>query len=467
MKKKTLMLLSLLVMASAQAQPDLTRLRPRVEPVPAEQIARVNARSGLTDCFWAATVSPDTLNILIPDSGVVYWLAQFQLPAGAALRFEGRYPHARHISFNSYDAAGMPVDRVNDLMLPAAPGATNPFLPGARRDGAQRGYTLRVAEREGLRAGQPLDETLREPGTLYVPRAEAGAGRHQLWYRIYVPDAGRDRKGGVPLPEPVLTTAAGHELRGEALCRTINVAESVANDVRVPAEALQPLLKMRGEQIRSPHHPAQNPPSWNAFFNAPLSALNLLIGTPQEALRQRMDVTRRGGFYSTLDNTYMSSYVDRRHGELLVLQGRAPRTPRTGQGQATMAADAELRYWSLCKNRSLADTAVDACLYDEQVPVDRAQRYTIVVSTVADRPANARAECGVAWLDWGTAGDGIGNPDGGFLVFRHMLPHPDFKQSLFATRKLGDEREVLGPFHPESAYMSRAAFEQRGCAGKG
>ena len=29
---------------------------------------------------------------------------------------------------------------------------------------------------------------------------------------------------------------------------------------------------------------------------------------------------------------------------------------------------ANLRYWSLCKYRSLADTAVDSCVYDEQVP---------------------------------------------------------------------------------------------------
>ena len=101
----------------AQAQaPDLSRLRPRVEPVSAEAIAKANAQSGLTNCFWAATVSPTTLNILIPDSGVVYWAAQFALPPGASLGLTGEYPHARYMSFASYDAAGQPIDSLNDQM---------------------------------------------------------------------------------------------------------------------------------------------------------------------------------------------------------------------------------------------------------------------------------------------------------------------------------------------------------------
>ncbi len=429
--------------ALAQQPPDLTRLRPRVEPVPAEQIAAANAKSGLTNCFWAATVSPQTLNILIPDSGVVYWASQFRLPAGARLRLDGSYPHARHISFNSYNADGAPVDRVNDLMLAPQPGATNPFQPGARRDAAQRGYTLRLGEAGGLRLAE-------------------GDGAKQLWYRVYVPDQGRDARGGVPLPEPVLTRSDGTELRGEALCRAINVADGLVRDVRVPAEALQPLLSLKGEGIVSPFHPAQNAPQWSAFFNAPLSATNILIGTPWEGVRQRMDATRRGGFYSTLDNTYMSTYIDRRHGEVLVLEAKAPTTPRTRGGQAVMEA-AQLRYWSVCKNRSLADTAVDACLYDEQVPLDGERRYTIVVSKAADRPANARAECGVAWLDWGSAGDGLGNENGGFLVLRHMMPAADFTQSVFATKALGEERAVLGEFYPQAQYTSRATFEKRGC----
>jgi hypothetical protein len=174
------------------------------------------------------------------------------------------------------------------------------------------------------------------------------------------------------------------------------------------------------------------------------------------------DKVRRAGFYSTLDNVYMSAYVDNRYGDALVLRGTAPRTPRTLQGAATMQKDVDMRYWSVCKSRSVHDGATDACLLDEQVPQDADGRYTLVVSTPASRPSNARAECGVAWMPWGT-GDGMSNPHGGFVVLRHLKPAPAFAQSLASTQTPGDERAVLGPYYPETTYEAKVAFEARGC----
>jgi hypothetical protein len=433
----------------------LGKLRPRVEPLPAAQVDEMGRKSGLTSCFWIGTVSPATFNILIPDTGVTYWGTQYRLPPGARIELTGRYPYARHLSFNTYDEEGQPVDRLNDLMIAPDPGATNPFHPGAQRQGTQRSYQVRIEARDVV-AGKSVDEATRARNTLYAP----GDGSPvQLWLRIYVPDSGRDAKGGVPLPEPRVTLADGRTLEGEALCNTVVVKEGALRDVRLPADVLREISALPG---KSPYQPAQQPPIWTAFFNPALSATNSLIGTAYEGVRQRMDVTRRGGFYSTLDNTYMSSYVDARFGDVLVLRGKAPTTPRTMAGTAVMEP-ADLRYWSICKYRSLADTAVDDCLFDEQVPRAGDGQYTIVVSHPAKRPANARAECGVAWLPWG-AGDGIGNPDGGFLVLRHMMPSSEFApRSLFGTRKLGDEREVLGPYYPEPTYMSREAFERNGC----
>ena len=444
--------------AGATANPAaalLGKLRPRVEPLPAAQIDEMGRKSGLTSCFWVGTVSPNTFNILIPDTGVTYWGTQYRLPPGARIELSGRYPYARHLSFNTYDKDGQPVDRLNDLMIAPDAGATNPFQPGAPRQGAERGYRVRI-EASDVVAGKAVDESTRTRNTLYAP---ADGAPVQLWLRIYVPDQGRDAKGGVLLPEPRVILADGRTLEGEALCQAVVVKEGALRDVRLPAEVLR---EMAALPSKSPYQPAQVPPQWSAFFNPALSATNILVGTAYEGVRARMDVTRRGGFYSTLDNTYMSAYVDARHGDMLVLRGKAPTTPRTLAGSAVMEPS-DLRYWSVCKYRSLADTAVDDCLYDEQVPRDRDGRYTIVVSHPAKRPANARAECGVAWLPWG-AGDGIGNPDGGFLVLRHMMPSAAFEpRSLFGTRKLGDEREVLGPYYPESSYMSRADFERAGC----
>lgn len=449
-----LILLSQLSQAQDVA-PDFKSLRLSLDPIPVEDVERANRGKNLANCFWAGTVSPQTHNILFPDKGVMYWATQFRLPEGAKLVLDGQFPHARHMSFSSY-VQGTPVDRINDLLIPPVVGASNPFIPGARRDTEQRAYRVNVVERP-FTASQPMDDAQRAPGDLYVPK---GKTPHQLYYRVYVPDEGRDVRGGVSLPEPHLTLADGKTLSGAQLCQAIVEPQGLLNDVHLAADKLKPFYNL--SKASSPYHPAQPQPYWNAFFNPLLSASALLLGTPFEGMRAQMDVTRRGGYFSTLDNTYMSTYIDKRFGDVLVLQAKAPTTPQTLAGSAVMQS-AQLRYWSLCKYRSLSDTAVDSCLYDEQVPTDKAGEYTIVISSAAKRPINAKAECGVAWMDWGSVGDGIGNPDGGFLLFRHMMPAADFKQSLFDTKKLGDEASVLGEYFPDSRYLSKAQFEQRGC----
>src|SRR5262249_48020779 len=152
--------------------------------------------------------------ILFPDTGSTYWLSQYALPPGARLEFEGRFPYARHMSFNVYDANGQPVDRLNDLLIEPEAGATNPFRGGARRDGAERNYRISLVAKQ-LKAGAEVDDVSRAANTLY---ASQDGGTVQLWYRLYVPDNGRDAKGGVPLPEPVMIRADGSSVRGDALC---------------------------------------------------------------------------------------------------------------------------------------------------------------------------------------------------------------------------------------------------------
>ncbi|MES2102897.1 MAG: hypothetical protein V4634_02680 [Pseudomonadota bacterium] len=440
----------------AAAQIDMSTWKPRVTPIATADIEQTGQKSGLTDCFWLATVSPKTFNILIPDSAVMYWAAQYRLPQGATLSLRGQYPFARHMSFNSYNADGMPVDRINDVMVQAQDKTGNPYQAGAARQIANRDYLVNVVN--GGEQQLKNADGLRPANTLFT---QSDSGVHQLWYRVYVPDQGKDSKGGVGLPVPVITLADGQTVSGEQLCRQMVVKDGVLRDIRLPVATVKQMYAIPGAS--SPAHPAQNPPRWNAFFNPALSATNVLIGTPYEKLRGRQGATRRGGFYSTLDNTYMSAYIDNRLGQVLVLRAKAPTTPRTYRNTLTMQA-AQLRYWSICKYRSLADTAVDACLYDEQVAVDKLGYYTIVVSSADDRPANATDVCGVAWLDWGNAGDGIGNPAGGFLAYRHMMPSTEFyPHSLFATKKPGDEESVLGEYFPKAVYMGKADFEKTGC----
>jgi hypothetical protein len=432
----------------------LAGLKPQVRPVSA---AQAGAAAGTLphDCFWSAVIGAKQLNVLYPDEGALYWATQLRLPQGARLSFDGRFPRARYMSFNAYDAEGQPVDRLADVQLRPVGGGENPFAVGALRR-QPKAYRLQVEEADVV-AGRPVDEAQCAPDTLYAPRS----GVLSLLYRVYLPDHGQDATGGAGLPRAQLTLADGHRLDGEALCRAVVQPEGAVRDLVVPGAPLKALFDTLPN--RAAHAPAQPQPRWNAFFNPLLALSSVFLGTPFEPLRQQLDATRRGGFFGTLDNLYLSMYVDDRYGDLLVLRGQAPRTPHTEAGPARMP-DAELRYWSLCKYRSLADTAVDACLHDEQVPLDAQGRFTIVVSTPEQRPANARAECGVAWLPWGT-GDGLGNPHGGFLLWRQMMPSAAFRpHSAFATQRPGDEAAVLGPYYPQPAYEARSVFEATGCA---
>jgi hypothetical protein len=80
---------------------------------------------------------------------------------------------------------------------------------------------------------------------------------------------------------------------------------------------------------------------------------------------------------------------------------------------------------------------------------------TLVVSTPANRPSNARPECGVNWLPWGPNARNV-------LIYRHMLPDPSFTQAIqFATFE--HEAATMGDYFPISHYETKAGFEATGC----
>ena len=127
----------------------------------------------------------------------------------------------------------------------------------------------------------------------------------------------------------------------------------------------------------------------------------------------------KGGFYSNRDSAYIYAHLSQVFGPVVVVQGRLPRFPRTYTEPRRMP-DAELRWWSLCTGESRVTTRTPDCLADRQVLERSGRNYTVAVSTAANRPSNARASCGVAWLDWGNRGDGAGDPNYGVLVMRNI-----------------------------------------------
>ena len=405
----------------------------------------IDPAEAVEGCFWVGpyTLEREQTNTAFPDSGATYWSARFTVPNGARLRLRGRYPHARYMSFVSYNSLKSPTDSIYDTQISPETDHLNPFRLGARRDVESRAYGLDV-----LPQSPPDGE--RAENTIYAdPRFD---GQVSLFYRVYVPDQGFDATGGTGLPDVELVQADGSVLHGQPACDALQVDRHLL----VSSSGRRWVYTMAREQPwRAETFPAQSRPEWRAFYNAfyfqRCTYLGWCGGQPE----------RSGGVFSNPQNGYLTLMANRRFGPLLVLEGRMPDTPRTRDG-APLMMPAQLRYWSLCTNETFTQKVTD-CLYDEQVPLDQTGSYIIVASRAEDRPDNARPECGIAWLEWPAAGDGAGHPDDMLVLLRNMLPSPDFEHAVQATRTPGDARKHMQAYLPEPRYMNGSEFALLGC----
>lgn len=403
------------------------------------------------DCAWLVRSDANLLNVLYPDRAATYWVALLPIPPGGELWLEGRYPHARYASFNLYNPRLEPIDALADVTIAPEPGSTQPFAVGARRDAEARDYRVRV-----IAAVPPEDPAQREPNTLY---SYAVAGEQRVpsplavaIYRVYVEDAGYDISGGVGLPQLAVPLPDGTVLRGSGACSALEQLPPVP-----AAEALNGLDPAVETQ---PNFAASMDLRWLKFFDLVSSQSHRFDAVPglgpllNTALGQ--STANSGGFASNVHNSYATASLSQTLGAVGVIEARFPTTPHTRDGETVMG-DGQLRYWSLCTNEVNSQRYID-CLYDEQVQRQRGDRAVIVVSRAQDRPANAIAECGVNWLNWGPFTNSL-------LIYRHMLPRADFAQAI--QRVPGPsgahEREVLGDYYPYGTHYSKADFEALGC----
>jgi hypothetical protein len=165
----------------------------------------------------------------------------------------------------------------------------------------------------------------------------------------------------------------------------------------------------------------------------------------------------------------MYSFLNRQYGEVLVLRGRIPDTPKTLEQNDEVFIDGQLRYWSMCQYEFYSQK-LSACLYDEQIQINEDGFYTIITSRPEDRPNNATTECGVGFIPWTKDGDGFGviegrenHPNDAYMFVRNMLPAADFTQAIQNTSTSGDEADVLGEYLPKGSYYSKVEFEGLGC----
>jgi hypothetical protein len=421
-----------------------------------------HARQQLATCFWEGPISTrrpttrgfDGRNFNFPEESATYWMARFHLDGGAHIELRGRFPHGRYMSLNAY-SDGAPTDTLSDVAIKARPGHTNPFVAGNRRGAKKRGWRVEV-----VNESPPGDASRRAPNTLY---AEPAAGSPiELFLRVYEPDPGYGLTGGTPLPRPLVIRADGTVLRGDPACESVNDADRTIPTQTIPAPVWTGARNSPG--CDGDTNPAYDPIRWERFFNLNYASLAVITDCTEEGRQQRLAMggDLQGGLYSNRDSAYVYAHLAREFGPVVVVQGKLPRFPRTFSEPKRMPP-AQLRFWSLCTGESRVTVRTPDCLADRQVLHRSGRNYTIAVSKAADRPANARKKCGIAWLDWGDRGDGAGDPDYGLLIMRNMLVSPGFENAIQRVEQPGTEAEVMGPYFPRAQYSSVEDFEARGC----
>lgn len=397
------------------------------------------APAGAVDrsCGWEGQASPDKVNAGAPEQNGSYWAADLPIPPGGSVEVHGDFPHARYLSFVTYTRSTKLIDHLYDSQIVPDPGSTNPSEAGADRTASDRGYTIHVVDR-------PMPDSGREPNTLYnrAPEANDSNGLTTLLMRIYIVDRGQDLTGGVGVPALTLVGADGQRTTlpdcPDKLPDLTGVTTTEAN---------------AGLKQGYPHTGqfGSNPPRWRKFTNL-LSAIgqshldNENTGSNVwPAVSPGTDQAfGSGGGFANPDNDYLWGFVSSEHGEVLMIHGKAPTTPLTYDGGATMGTG-QVRYWSMCSNDATT-TQFLGCVFDERVPLDADGRYTIAVSTTAARPVNATESCGVAWIPWGATNENL-------LIFRNVLSDPAFRESVQAART-DHEQEDMDDYYPDMKYFA-------------
>ncbi len=449
-----------------------------------ENIVRTDTRYGHDGLFqgprgwgyWHYLEYPRSIQNpnLWPDWQSTYFIGRLAMPAGASLTLNYSYPRSRYFQFALYEEQHGTFVSIGEALagkdIEPDPGSTNPYRVGANRLGDKRSFTLHIAAEK-----PPADAKQRRPNTLY---AGDDGGLRQFVNRIYLSDQGSDGAGwgaaSTPDTGPGMPTYSGTLADGTKLSQ----AEVVQRFSRpFPGATAQPMSDEQWEQLvhAKGNDPALNPataparpvPRWEKYWNIRYSILGA-FQTPQEQAKIPFASAIDGG--GDPSTQYMFVHLSRKFGPVYVMRGKMPRFPNTyagsgGQGLEVMP-DAQTQYWSLVSCEAMPSGQIVDGLTDMQVPLDKDGNYTIVYSRKEDRPANATAENGVAWIEWSARGEGVAGPknrlDFGMLMLRIMATNPSWKERPDNITKPGMEEAVMGPYYPRGHYMTKAEFETNG-----
>jgi hypothetical protein len=413
------------------------------------------------DCLWQVTEDMNFANVFYLEQYANYWIAVLPIPQGGGIKLSGEFPYGRNISFNLYTMTYKPVDVLGDSEILPDAGSTNPFVAGNNRQASARNYTAWVrsaADAQGddlntLYARFPVsgtapavEEMLPLPSGIELPPNVV-----VLIYRVYLPDTGTDRAGGVDLPRITLVGADGSETSALAECGKLEPFMAPAiNDFLARAEVGPLQLGFNAP----PSTGSLQPLKWFKYFDMANTYRNHMAAT---ALYPYFSDMAALDFARNMNNDYLMAYASQAHGSLVSLQAKRPATPSTVRGDV-IADSTPIRYFSFCSNDFYSRRVFD-CVYDEEIPKLNNQAF-VLMGREADRPVNAQFECGVAWLNWGPFEESM-------LIYRQMKIDKSryFPEGIAAIPQPAGQHEesVMKDYYPRPRYWNKADFEGLGC----
>jgi hypothetical protein len=453
------------------------------------------------------TIDFNGVQMGVPDPHVTYLkLGTALAPFGSQLVIEGEFPYARFLNIqitppldgkNYYynREIGSAEVSIVDADIEPLPGHTNPFIPGANRNATNRKYQVTF----DLAIGKPvkLNPSYRFPyrgagnnrvGSLIVYQGPWGEkygkgswNQGEIWIRYYAPDLNQGKMAGIPFPKAYYQLPTGERY----FINSDFTGFSARANQRVKAQPTPPteppasygpnvgwfksfgILKSIGESIFI---------AWNKDDEA----------TKQYIREIDLGVTGRGedqpppGNYephaTTCNyNTYIGRSMAIGKGKVVVLTGKLPTFPETRNGAEIMPTS-QLRYWSISgydvNALSNSAGAVIHSIMDDEIMLDANRNYVIVYSRPEDRPANATAENGVTWVNWGPISQ-LGLIIRWMSVAPHWMmaqnPHENnlpwtttawsgknYNQGLIGYN---NHNGFLGEYQPKIHYMTREVFE--------
>lgn len=404
---------------------------------------------------------------LYPDMTSTYFVSNIVLQYDWNLTITGQYPHARYLSFTVANQLGGGQlgngQFLRGTMMIPDPGSKNPFWANETRNVTNRNYTIYVIH------GNPPEVI--PPNTLYTG-THLKNNRVHLAIRTYLVDSEYDGTGNVKLYEkepksglPIVTlNVPGKSITGPELLNLLQALKE-GDPVGLSREQWLTDISQASDKTNAPSLPI---PEGQIFWNTAYSVSGLFLEEHPEQRVEQFPPSNAGGFASNPDTSYFLIPYSFGFGEILVIRGRLPTHPYTRKGNNFLPENPEVQYFSITTAAAPACGESYDTAYDEQIPVNKYNDYTVVVSWPWNRPANAILENGVVWLNPGSLeGHYVGARGWLGLVFlRFQGADPNWKNNPknipmpTIENPIPQDPIIMGPYYPIASYMSKAEFEK-------